>query len=185
MIKLEELDIQGLKTLATGCILNYQEVANEKAQSHGDWRETYKRILLPFIGVMLLGNIFFYAFYAEAGFLFIIPAIGVMFLAPLIAMYVLAYTSAYTQGKQDLNASMMCFTLSYIPAAAASIFMVIPIVGTIIAMGGALYGLFILYQIIPTFLSVPDEKRLMHFGMFIVVFFVAAAILQALLTLLV
>ena len=100
----------------------------------------------------------------------IFALIGIAFFA-----FVLAFISGTFNGQNDFDKSFGAVSLASIPSYVGSLIAALPlsIISTLIAFAASIYSLVLLYRIIPLYLSVPEDKRVVHF----IVSIVAAVII--------
>ena len=99
-----------------------------------------------------------------------LPLMGVVF----------AVAAKLFGGKSDIQAAICMLVFASVPALLGTVFTIIPLLGSLIALGFSIYTLVLIYKSVPMFLAVPNENmmRPLHF----IVSLVGAAILYFVLT---
>jgi hypothetical protein len=129
----------------------------------GDTKEvfTYVAILavLPLIGGIVGALI---SFPGLLGFFIVSAVLGYLLtfaIVYLIAFIIDALAPTFSSEKH-MPSALKLTAYSYTPAWVAGIFNIIPIIGGIIALLGALYGLYLLYLGLPTMMRTPQDKTI-------------------------
>jgi len=95
-----------------------------------------------------------------------------------VGSFVFSFLAGSFGGKRNFDRAFAAFSLASIPALLAGIVgALIPGVGMLISLAGGILALVFLYQVMPTALEVPDEKRTLHFVVSIIAVFVINMIL--------
>lgn len=128
---------------------------------------------LALIGIPLIGrqNIFRTLIYSALTYL--LSLIGVFIVGKIIN----ALAPSFNAVKNDLSAFKLA-VYSYTPAFVAGVFNVIPSL-SILALLGALYGIYVLYVGIPILMEAPQEKVLVYTIATIIVAFIVMVIIGA------
>jgi hypothetical protein len=85
----------------------------------------------------------------------IILVFAVAFLADFLA--------EFFGGTRNYNAAFNAAALTAVPSTVAVAVLPVPIVGWMVSLGLGVYGLYLLYRALPVFLTIPAEKRMIHF----------------------
>lgn len=136
-------------------------------------------VLLGVIFSRLMGG--FYA-YGMGGNLIMAMIMGLVMavIVLAIATAVINALSGVFGGKSDLNRAFAAVSLAMIPAYVAGIVgALIPFLGGIVMLAGAILSLVYLWRILPQALAVPDEKRTLHYIVSLVAIIVINAIVGA------
>jgi len=139
-------------------------------------------ILLSVIFSRLLGG--FYA-YGTGGSLVVAIVMGLVLAAIgfAIATLVINVLAGVFGGKSDLHRAFAALSLAAIPGYLASIVgALIPLLGFLVILAGAILSLVYLWRILPQALSIPNEKRALHYIVSLVVIFIVNAILASILS---
>jgi hypothetical protein len=80
-------------------------------------------------------------------------------------------------GQDDVNQGLKLAAYAATPGWVASVFVIIPVIGWIVALVGAIYGLYVLYLGIPVLMKNPQEKTLIYAVAAIVVAIVISFVL--------
>ena len=134
------------------------------------WLDTATILTIPMIvASMLLAGVMtwlfssFYMFPVYAGFggwlmMLILALIG--FAA---ATAVFTFFAGVFKGKADFNRGVAAMSLAAIPAYVGNVLGTLPWLGWILSLGLGILSLVFLYRIIPLYLEVPDDQRVIHF----------------------
>lgn len=148
------------------------------------WQETTALLSAPLIIVSaiaaaILAWIFssHHMFSASPGFGgFLIGIIGA-FAGLFLAAYIFSFFAGVFKGEHDFNNGLAAVSLAAIPSYAGSILGTLPWIGWLLALGLTIIGLVFLYRIIPSYLKVPEQKRVVHFAVSLLVTVIAAVLL--------
>jgi hypothetical protein len=157
-------------------------------ETQAPWQATFLRIALPvFVAAGLLGLVLSWMSGRPTSF-------GVMAGAPLWMLFALAWSVVYVLvaaflfdffagvfgGTRNYDAAMATLGLALVPAALGSALNPLPWLGWLIGLVASIYSLVLAYQFVPVFMSVPEDKRVVHF----VTSIVAAVVLNIVVSLL-
>jgi len=152
------------------------------------WRDTTMVLTLPLI----------LASYVLAGLLSLIfggrgslaagPGIGSWVLSLILAVagiavtaFIFSYLAGVFRGRHDFDRGLAAVSLAAIPGCVGNIVAVVPFIGWLVSLVLGIVSLVFLYRIIPVFLQVPEDKRVLHFVASLVSTMVAMLILSAVL----
>ncbi|MGP1394403.1 MAG: Yip1 family protein [Inquilinaceae bacterium] len=93
----------------------------------------------------------------------------------LMALVVRVF-SAMFGGSPDFNASYVLVALAMTPYYVGEAVLPLPVVGGLLAFGGMIFSLIILYKGVPPLLRVPQENRSKHFALTLVSLFLATMV---------
>jgi hypothetical protein len=165
-------DIKKTLDLVKGGLLNPTDTWSSYLGENPDWKDTLVVLTAPLIlasvilGLLLsrimgtmspfaVGNSWFSALF----FGLVLTCIGFA-----IAVFVFNFLADVFGGKADFSRAFAAISLVFIPAWIAGIIgSAVPWLGGLISLAGAITSLVFLYKIIPLALSVPDNKRVLHF----------------------
>jgi len=136
-------------------------------------------VLLSVIFSRLVGG--FYA-YGMGGNLFVGLIMGLVMavIGLAIATAVINALGGAFGGKSDINRAFAAVSLAVIPGYVAGIVgALIPYLGFLVMLAGGILSLVYLWRILPQALSIPEEKRALHYIVSLVLIFVVNAIVGA------
>ena len=82
----------------------------------------------------------------------------------IISVFVFSFLAGMFKGKSDFPRAFAAISLAAIPAWIGGILAaILPSVGFLLALAGGIISLVFMYKIMPLALTVPDEKRKVHF----------------------
>lgn len=136
-------------------------------------------VLLSVIFSRLLGGFYAYGMGSNL-FMAIIMGLVMAAIGLAIATAVFNALGGAFGGKADLNRAFAAVSLAAIPAYLAGIVgALIPFLGFLVMLAGAILTLVFLWRIMPLALTVPEEKRALHYIVSLVVIVVVNAIVGA------
>jgi len=161
-----------LKTLnlVKGGLLEHRQTWQSYLDENHDWKETATLLTGPLILVsVVLSSIFGWIFNSQYMFAYrggfwvtilglIAAAIGIA-----IAAFVFSYLAGVFKGKPDFNLGFAALSLTAIPGYLGVVLGTLPWIGWLIALGLGITSLVFLYKIIPLYLEVPEDKRVVHY----------------------
>tara|TARA_R110001606_G_scaffold395190_1_gene566900 strand:- start:675 stop:1727 length:1053 start_codon:yes stop_codon:yes gene_type:complete len=123
---------------------------------------------LIFVSVILsaiLGWVFssHYLFARQTGFVATLLGLIAAVISIFIVSFVFSYLAGVFNGKHNFDKGFAALSLAVIPAYFGSILSTLPLLGGGIGLVLSIISLVFLYQIIPTYLEVPDDKRVLHY----------------------
>lgn len=140
-----------------------------------DWKETAILLTGPLIlaSVLLssvLGWIFssHYMFAPQGGFWATILGLVAAVISIFVAAFLFSFLAGVFKGKHDFNKGFAALSLAAIPGYLGSVLGTLPMIGWLLALILGIVSLVFLYQIVPLYLEVPEDKRAMHFGVSLV-----------------
>jgi hypothetical protein len=85
----------------------------------------------------------------------------------ILGVFLLAFLTdvlaGFFGGTRDYNAAFNAVALTAVPSAVGLAGQNLPVVGGIASLVLWFYGLYLLYQALPVFLTIPEEKRMLHY----------------------
>jgi hypothetical protein len=155
------------------------------AENRG-WQDTLILLTLPLIIVSLvltglLSLIFggYGAFGTGMGFGGWLLSLVMALIGIFLASFIFSYLAGLFKGNHDFNKGLAALSLSAIPAYVGNIIGVVPYIGWLVSLVLVIMSLVFLYRIIPLYLDVPQEKRVVHYIASLVATFVAMMIIAA------
>ncbi len=165
------IDLQKTLNLVKGGLLDHRQTWQVYLGENHDWKETAMLLTGPLILTsVLLASIFGWIFSSHSMFAYrggvwvtvlglLAAAIGIA-----IAAFVFSYLAGVFKGKHDFNKGLAALSLSAIPGYVGGVLGTIPWIGWLIALVLFIISLVFLYKIIPLYLQVPEDKRVVHFS---------------------
>lgn len=165
-------DLNKTISLTRGGLMDRENTWRTYFENTPGWKDTAVILTAPLLLVSVLLNIVFsrmsggFSSYGIGhGFLvalligLIMAVVGVMLFALVINQM-----AGVFDGKSDFSRAFAAVTFAMIPSWLAAIAgALIPVIGFFVAMAGGIIGLVFLYQILPLALSIPEQKRVVHF----------------------
>ena len=99
-------------------------------------------------------------------------------IAGVVALIYSALAGAFG-GKNNFALGLAATTLAFVPGYAGQALSGLPWIGVLLALGLAIYGLVLLWRIIPIYLEVPDANRAAHYVVSLLACIVVMAIISS------
>lgn len=173
--------------LVKGGLFNPQATWNDYLATNPGWQQTaivltgpliVLNVLLGLILSRIMGGYLAYGLHTN----FVMALIMGLVLAVvgfLVAVFVFNFLAGVFKGNPNFDRAFAAVSLAAIPAWIAGIVgALIPGVGFLIALAGAIVTLVFLYKIMPLALGVPPDKRVVHFIVSIIAIFIVNVVLS-------
>ena len=183
-------DLMKTIDLIKGGLFDPETTWKNYLEGNPDWRDTAIQLTGPLILATTLLSLIFarmvggYVHFGYGQNFFAALVSGLVFsaLGFAVAVAVFSAMAGVFKGKADFSRAFAAVSLAAIPAWVGGIVGgLIPWIGALIALAGAIASLIYLYRIMPLALSIPDDKRMVHFVASLVAVFIANIILAAVL----
>ncbi len=179
------IDIQRTIRLILGALFDAADTWRAYRPDSGDWRRTAVLITIPVIVMSMLvawllglvtgGSALFGVRPTLVQTLMAIVS-GLLGLA--LAAFIFSYLAGMFGGRHDFARAFAALSLAYVPAAVGQALSSLPLIGWLLSLGLAIYSLVLLWQIIPLYLDVPGDKRVLHYIASLLATFVAGLVLS-------
>lgn len=176
-----KFDFNKTLELIKGGLMSPEATWRSYLAGNPSWQQTLVVLTGPLIlANVILGVIFFKliggysAFGMETGFFgMLVRGLVTAALAFVIAVLVFNFLAGVFKGKPDFSRAFAAVSLAAIPAWIAGIVgAAIPWLGGLISLAGAIVTLVFLYKIMPIALQLPEDKRVMHYVVSIILIIV-------------
>ena len=176
-----KFDFNKTLELIKGGLMSPEATWRSYLAGNPSWQQTLVVLTGPLIlANVLLGVILFkliggYSpFGVETGFFsMLLRGLITAALGFTIAVLVFNFLAGVFKGKTDFSRAVAAVSLAAIPAWIAGIVgAAIPWLGGLVTLAGAIVTLVFLYKIMPIALEVPEDKRVMHFVLSLILIFV-------------
>lgn len=182
------IDVNKTIAILKGGLLNPSKTWDSYLGKSHTWQETTTLLSAPLIIVSavaaaILAWIFssHYIFAASPGFGGFLIGIIAAFAGLFLAAFIFSFFAGVFNGEHNFNNGLAAVSLAAIPSYAGSILGTLPWIGWILSLALSILGLIFLYKIIPSYLKVPEEKRVIHFIVSLLVTLIVAVFLGMLL----
>ncbi len=172
--------------LVKGGLMDPQATWNSYLGENPDWQQTavvltgpliVANVLLSLLLSRMLGGFAYYG-YASSFPAALVVGLIMAVIGFMVAVLVFNFMAGPFKGQPDFSRAFAAVSLAAIPAWVAGIVgALIPWVGWMIALAGGILSLVYLYRIMPLALKLPDDKRLVHFIVSLVIMIILNAIL--------
>jgi hypothetical protein len=176
--------------LIKGGLLEPRETWSKYLDENPSWQDT----AIQLTGPLLIANVLLTLIFSRLAGGYVYFGYGQNFLAALVSGLVLSavgfavvvavfcFLAGVFKGKADFSRAFAAVSLAVIPSWVAGIIgSIVPWVGWLIALAGGILALVYMYRIIPQALSVPEDKRVVHFVAsivcIIIINFIVAAVI--------
>ncbi len=152
------------------------------------WKDTFIGLTGPMILVSVILSAIvtwvfssFSMFGSQGGIGFTLLRLIAAVVGIFIASIIFSYLAGFFKGKNNFNKGFAALSLAAIPAYIGGVFSGLPFIGWLIGLGLGVLSLVFLYKIIPSYLEVPKEKRVVHFIASLIATFIAALLINIIL----
>lgn len=163
-------DLQKTLNLVKGGLLEHRQTWQTYLDEKHDWKETAALLTGPLILAAVVLSLIFgwlfssqYMFAPRGGFWITILGLIAAVIGITIAAFVFSYLAGVFKGKHDFNKGFAALSLAAIPSYVGSVLATLPWIGWLIALALGITSLVFLYKIIPLYLDVPEDKRVVHY----------------------
>lgn len=177
-------DFQKTIELIKNGLLEPRETWRAYAAEDRDWQSTAVLLTLPLIiasfvlaGVLSLMFGGYGAYGPGTGFGAWLISLVMAVVGIAIAAFIFSYLAGVFQGRHDFNKGLAALSLAAVPGYLGNIVGVVPYIGWLVSLVLGVVSLVFLYQIIPLYLQVPDNKRVLHYVCSLVATFIVMLIL--------
>jgi hypothetical protein len=181
-------DIQRTIKLVTGALFDAETTWRSYLPEAGDWKKTALLITLPVILVAMIVSYLLGLVTSGASILGLRPTLFSTLIAILMGVvavgvcaFIFSVLARAFGGKHNFALGLAALSLAFVPAYAGQALSSLPWIGSLLSLGLAIYGLVLLWRIIPLYLEVPAGKRAPHYIVSllatIVVFFAISAVI--------
>jgi hypothetical protein len=177
-------DIQKTITLVKGALFDAEATWRAYLPDAADWKRTALLITIPVIvaafalawvlGLLTSGASLFGIRPTFVGTLINIVS---GFIGLMVASYIFSFFAGIFGGRHDFSHGFAALSLISVPVYAGQVVSVLPWIGWLIGLGLFIYGLVLLWQIIPIYLKVTGGKRAVHYIVSLVVTLVAGIVI--------
>lgn len=165
------LDLKRTLELVRGALLDPEPTWRAYRAEAGDWRRTVLLLTGP---LLVASAVLAWAFgYLQADTSMLAPlrptpgtvVVNILTgaISAAVAAVVFAWVAGVTGGNNDIPLALAATTLAFVPAYLGEALAWFPWIGWIIALGLLVWSLVLLWRILPLYLAVPEEKRVLHY----------------------
>jgi hypothetical protein len=181
------IDLARTFSLISGGITDSEQTWRNYLPDAGDWQKTAVLLTVPLIILAAVGA-YVFGFLGSDGSFFgrfrptIISTIFTIITSAIVAVVVAFIVSALAGtfgGKNSFALGLAATTFAFIPGYIGQVLRWVPWIGMLLALGLSIYGMVLLWKIIPIYLNVPDAKRTPHYILSLLASIVAVFILSA------
>jgi hypothetical protein len=157
--------------LTRGGLTNPQATWESYLGESPTWQRTALELTVPLAGAaivigwllsVLLGGFFYYGYGHGPVLALILALIGAGISVTVLSLVTNFFAGTFG-GESNFDRAFTAVSLAIIPGWAGVAVSGIPFIGPLLQLAGTIVGLVFLYQIMPLALSVPENKRALHF----------------------
>lgn len=181
------MDFNKTLFLIKGMLVEPRATWEAYALENRDWQYTALVLTLPLVvacavAAWILGMLFsgLYAFrFGSGSFMFMLLAI--LFRLASIAVFaaIFGLLAGTFKGNNNFSRAFACVSLAAVPAEVGQVLGTVPWIGYLISLAAAIWSLVLLYQMVPAYLAVPEDKRPGHYIVSLIVSIAAMAVVSA------
>lgn len=177
-------DLQRTLQLIKGALFDPESTWRSYLPEAGNWQRTAVLITVPLVVTalfiayllgLLTGSNSMFGMRMTFSALLLGIANGLIGLA--LVSFIYSFMAGLVGGKRDFALGLAAISLVVVPAYVGQALSTLPLVGWIASLATAIYTLVLLWQIIPLYLAVPENKRILHYVASFIVTFVASTLL--------
>jgi hypothetical protein len=178
------LDLARTVQLVKGALLDPEPTWQRYLPESDDWKKTAALLtgplivaaaLVAFVLGMLTGGPFgFRPTLASLIVGIVSGATGIV-----VVTFIFSGLASVFGGKHDFSRGLAATSLAFVPGYVGQALGALPWVGWLIAIGLAIYGLVLLWRIIPLYLEVPESKRAPHYSLSLIASVIAMFVISA------
>jgi hypothetical protein len=179
------IDLDKTIRLISGALMNAQATWQSYLPEADDWRKTALLLTGPLIVASaviayVMSLVFPGSEFAAQFRPTIVTTLGTIILSAIgagVVAFIISMLAGLFDGKDSFARGLAATTLAFVPGYVGQALTWLPWIGGLLAMGLGIYGLVLLWKIIPLYLEVPDSKRVLHYVLTIVVTIVVMVII--------
>ncbi|MBT8077745.1 MAG: YIP1 family protein [Gammaproteobacteria bacterium] len=180
------MDLTRTLALIKGALFDPDKTWDTYLPEAGDWSKTAMLLTGPLIigsGILaylldlIIPNTF--AFIPQPTLMMALLGIIIQAAAAVIIAFVVAFLAGMFKGKNSFAHALAATSLAFVPGYVGNVAMQIPWIGGLLALGLGIYGLVLLWRILPKYLDIPDSSRVGHYILSLVCSIVVLVALSA------
>ncbi len=183
------IDLTKTLNLIKGGLLEPRATWESYHAENRDWKDTATLLTGPLIiGATVLSAVLSWVFrhhhmfgVARGGVLGLLLNIVLAAISIGVVSFVFSFLARTFGGEHDLNRGLAAASLAAIPSYVGSVVGTLPWIGWLLSLALMVVGLVFLYQIIPLYLKVPEDKRVLHYVVSLVVSIVVVFVIATIL----
>ena len=178
------LDLNRSLALVKGALLDTEATWRAYLPEAGDWKKTAFLLTGPLIVTSAVVAYFISLLTSDASMFAqmrptIMSTLMNMVLGGVAAgifAFIFSFFAGTFGGKNSFALGLAATSFAFVPGYIGQALTWLPWVGGLLALGLVIYGLVLLWRIIPIYLEVPDSKRALHYIVSLVTCIVVAAV---------
>ncbi len=155
----------------SGVLQDPQGTAEAYRETEPTWQRTFMQITLPcyvasavvgFVLSLVFHRAFVFGGLARTPFYFLVSlawSIAFMF----VLAFIFDFLAGVFKGQRHYDRAFAALSLAVVPALAGGVLSPLPWIGWLIGLAAGIYSLVLTYRFIPVFMTVPEDKRVVHY----------------------
>jgi hypothetical protein len=183
-----KLDLNRTLSLVRGALLDPEPTWRSYLPEAGDWQKTAGLLTGPLIIAATVVAYLLGLFSGRGMFGLARPTLGSSLMniimgaiAAALVAFIVSWLAGAFGGKRSFAHGLAATSLAFVPGYLGQALVPLPIIGGLLSLGLSIYGLVLLWRIIPVYLDVPDGRRVGHFIVSLLASFVAMFIVGGIL----
>ena len=163
-------DFKRTFVLIKGAIFDPEPTWDSYLPDAGDWKKTAALLTAPLIvgsGVLafVLDRIFpnRMSFIPDTSLLGMVKGIVIAAVAAVIVAFIFALLAGLFKGKNNFPRALAATSLAFVPGYFGNALVHLPRIGWLLMLALGIYGLVLLWRILPKYLEVPSSSRVGHY----------------------
>jgi len=162
------LDLKRTLALIKGAFFDPDRTWESYKPEAGDWQKTAILLTGPLIVgsqvlAYVMGLIFSGPFIPRPTLTSLVMGIVVQALAAVVIAFVVAILAGLFKGKNSFPLALAATSLAFVPGYVGGALLRIPFLGFLLAIAMLVYGLVLLWRILPRYLDIPESTRVGHY----------------------
>lgn len=181
------IDLNRTLQLVKGALLDREPTWRNYLPEAGDWKKTAALLTVPLIVASTVVAYLIGLTGSDASLFGLRPTLASSALsmvagavAAAVVAFIVSFFAGMFGGKNSFALGLAATSLAFVPGYLGNALSWLPWIGALLSLGLGIWGLVLLWQIIPIYLEVPDAKRAVHYIVSlvtcIVVFFVLGTV---------
>lgn len=173
-------DFKRTLALIKGAIFDPETTWDGYLPEASDWKKTAALLTGPLVVASgVLGYLVDFVFpnrnpfIPDTGFLDMLLGIVMAAVAAVVVAFVFAFLAGLFKGKNSFALSLAATSLAFVPGYIGNVLVHVPWLGWLLSLALGIYGLVLLWRILPRYLEVPAGSRIGHFILSLVTCIVA------------
>ncbi len=177
-------DLGATQRWVTGALVDPNATAVSYEAEKPGWQRTFLQIVLPLhVAALLASLVLAWIFgsanmYAAGGAGMILMSLIWALAGSFVVAFVFDFCAGLFKGQRRFDAAYAALALAFVPAAVGGVLGTLPWIGWLISLAAVIYALVLAYRFVGVFMTVPEDKRVVHFVVSLVAMFVISIVVS-------